>query len=67
MNRNVVQFGKQAMTGRYTKAHLQGMFNRIDASVALTDEEYAYCVGMIADFGAPSKVSSFTKTNTHNW
>lgn len=55
MNRNVVQFGKQAMTGKYTKAQLDNMINKLQSFTYLTDKEYTYCVGMKNDYGKPSK------------
>ena len=55
MNRNVIQFGKQAMSGKFTKAQLDNMLNKIQRFTYLTDEEYNYCVGMKNAFGIPSR------------
>ena len=40
MNRNVIQFGKQAMSGKFTKAQLDNMLNKIETFTCLTYEEY---------------------------
>jgi hypothetical protein len=55
MNRNVKQFVNQAKSGKFTKAQLDSMLNKIQGLVYLTDKEYIYCVGMMNDFGKPSK------------
>jgi hypothetical protein len=55
MNRNVKQFGNQAKSGKFTKEQLDSMLNIIQSFTYLTDKEYTYCVGMMNDFGKPSK------------
>ena len=55
MNRNVIQFAKLAMTGKFSKAELNQRLEKIHSFIYLTDEEYSYCVGMMNDFGIPLK------------
>ena len=47
----VRQFGKIAMQGNSTKSQLRSRLDGYKGWYFLSDEEYTYCVGMIADFG----------------